>query len=312
MSGFANSIVGGVGALIRQYIKSPNYVPGVSGWSINKDGSAEFNNATFRGTVVISASGQELLVYNGTPAAGNLIASIAAVGGIDAYGNYFPPGYGGYISSGLSLFANDHNAFATPDMSIVVPTGGGVPISQIQAWHGPLALITPAAYYTDVESNLQINPLSGTLKVGSGPAGVYYYGEWYVPTQNVTTGAAVVLTGIGNNPKNVISDYPAPFGWNAAGNQWTCPITGPWEVDFRTRLQTGSPTQLQINVLRNGSAMLAEAVPSPFNGIIGVSGRRYLAQNDVLSFSMSQNTGATQTLIATGTDYSYVSIARRL
>src|SRR6266540_2524625 len=41
MSPFTNPIVGGT-ALVRPAIKSPNYVPGVSGWSINRDGSAEF------------------------------------------------------------------------------------------------------------------------------------------------------------------------------------------------------------------------------------------------------------------------------
>lgn len=40
--GFSNPITGGQGALVRPAIKSPNYVPGVSGWSINRDGSAEF------------------------------------------------------------------------------------------------------------------------------------------------------------------------------------------------------------------------------------------------------------------------------
>lgn len=49
--GFSNSIVAGVGALVRAYIKSPDYVPGVSGWAIFKDGSAEFNNITIRATL---------------------------------------------------------------------------------------------------------------------------------------------------------------------------------------------------------------------------------------------------------------------
>lgn len=44
MSGFANSLLGGASKLIRAAIRSPNYVPGVSGWSINKDGSAEFRD----------------------------------------------------------------------------------------------------------------------------------------------------------------------------------------------------------------------------------------------------------------------------
>ena len=52
-----NPIVGGV-ALRRPAIRSPDYQVGVSGWTINQDGSAEFNNATFRGTVqVVGANG---------------------------------------------------------------------------------------------------------------------------------------------------------------------------------------------------------------------------------------------------------------
>jgi hypothetical protein len=45
---FGNPIVGGT-TLIRPAIHSPDYVEGVSGWSINKDGTAEFNDVTFRG-----------------------------------------------------------------------------------------------------------------------------------------------------------------------------------------------------------------------------------------------------------------------
>jgi hypothetical protein len=45
---FSNPIVGGT-TLIRPAIHSPDYVEGVSGWSVNKDGTAEFNDVTFRG-----------------------------------------------------------------------------------------------------------------------------------------------------------------------------------------------------------------------------------------------------------------------
>jgi hypothetical protein len=38
-------------AYIGQFIQSTNYSPGVSGWQIDKAGSAEFSGATFRGTV---------------------------------------------------------------------------------------------------------------------------------------------------------------------------------------------------------------------------------------------------------------------
>lgn len=44
MTGFSNPIIGGGGSLVYPSIHSPNFVHGSSGWSINKDGSAEFQN----------------------------------------------------------------------------------------------------------------------------------------------------------------------------------------------------------------------------------------------------------------------------
>lgn len=52
---FTNPLVAGT-SLIRTAIHSPNYVAGVSGWSINKDGSAEFNNVTSRGTLIVGGT----------------------------------------------------------------------------------------------------------------------------------------------------------------------------------------------------------------------------------------------------------------
>jgi hypothetical protein len=101
---FSNPVTGGQGALIRPAIKSPNFVHNVSGWSINRDGSAEFNNGTFRGTVtagsfqgtdfVINTSGA--FFYSGVPAAGNLIASIAPGSGSDVFGNGYLGGFTSY------------------------------------------------------------------------------------------------------------------------------------------------------------------------------------------------------------------------
>lgn len=97
--GFNNPIVGGGGALVYPSIHSPDYVPGVSGWSINKDGSAEFDDLTIRGTFEgtdfeISSAG--IFIYSGTPAAGNLIASIASAAGSDRFGNAYVQGIGSY------------------------------------------------------------------------------------------------------------------------------------------------------------------------------------------------------------------------
>lgn len=63
MIDFQNIVVAGT-KLVRDAIQSPNYVVGVSGWTVNQDGSVEFNNATFRGTV-IAGGGNVVLNANG-------------------------------------------------------------------------------------------------------------------------------------------------------------------------------------------------------------------------------------------------------
>ena len=54
--GFNNPVVGGDGTLIIDQIKSTNYVAGVSGWQETKDGSAEFNNVTVRGSLNVNGA----------------------------------------------------------------------------------------------------------------------------------------------------------------------------------------------------------------------------------------------------------------
>lgn len=113
--GWGDPVVGGV-ALRRAAIQSPNYVAGSTGWTINQDGSVEFNNGTFRGTVtagtfqgtnfVISQSGE--FFYSGTPAAGNLIASISNNPGTDGFGNAYPAGYTTYDRLN-NLFVNSQS-----------------------------------------------------------------------------------------------------------------------------------------------------------------------------------------------------------
>jgi hypothetical protein len=93
---FRSSILAGV-SLIRAAIRSPNYVHNVSGWTINQDGSAEFNNITIRGG---STVGGTSLFYAGVPALGNLRYSISDTSGTDAYGNVY--------GVGIIAYANGH------------------------------------------------------------------------------------------------------------------------------------------------------------------------------------------------------------
>ncbi len=54
VKGTINALAGFIGQNIidANGISSPNYVSGSAGWSVNKDGGAEFNNVTVRGSVI--------------------------------------------------------------------------------------------------------------------------------------------------------------------------------------------------------------------------------------------------------------------
>lgn len=53
--GFRNPVAGSGGALVRTSLHSPGYVAGTSGWSINQDGSADLNDVSVRGDLVVES-----------------------------------------------------------------------------------------------------------------------------------------------------------------------------------------------------------------------------------------------------------------
>ncbi len=71
---FTDPILGGESVLVRQAIRSADYVPGVSGWSINRDGSAEFNDVTVRGELYVTdPDGSYVRIYDEDPGDGAVI-----------------------------------------------------------------------------------------------------------------------------------------------------------------------------------------------------------------------------------------------
>lgn len=122
--GFSNPLVGGGGALVYPSIHSPGFVHAVTGWTINKDGSAEFNNLTIRGTFfgtnfIINSAGA--FFYNGVPANGNLLLSIASANGTDAFGNNYIQGFASYGAIANS-FININSIGGLPTELFKLPT----------------------------------------------------------------------------------------------------------------------------------------------------------------------------------------------
>ena len=104
MAGFRNSILSAAGRLVRAAIQSPNFLHNSTGWSINKDGSAEFSNVVIRNGQIISGS---VLIYSTNPGAlGTLVSSDSQSGGTDAFGNAYLPGTVSYQASGGGYLAS--------------------------------------------------------------------------------------------------------------------------------------------------------------------------------------------------------------
>lgn len=120
---FQNNVVAGT-TLVRDSIHSPNYVTGVSGWTINKDGSVEFGSGLFRGDLFTGAAPNArvgLTVV--TPAVG---PSFPAVAFFD--GTHTDPAYAFTDSDGtqatINLSTSQSNAVGNQGRQIRLETQG--------------------------------------------------------------------------------------------------------------------------------------------------------------------------------------------
>ncbi len=102
-----NPIVGGT-VLRIPAIQSPNFVTGVSGWSINADGTAEFNGLVIHGSIVIGSGTNNVIIFDFVRRAmfvydnnGHLTESIAPMSGTDSFGNDYKSGFTSYFGTNI-------------------------------------------------------------------------------------------------------------------------------------------------------------------------------------------------------------------
>lgn len=89
--GFRNAIVAGFN-LVRDAIQSPNFVAGVSGWIIRKDGTSEFADATIRGDLDVVGTNSSAIKINGGTGAFPIIDFLSPDGTNDAFLNLISTG----------------------------------------------------------------------------------------------------------------------------------------------------------------------------------------------------------------------------
>lgn len=256
---FRSSILGGIN-LIRAAIRSPNYVPGSLGWTINQDGSAEFNNIVIRGGTVV---GGTALYYNGTPALGNLVASISAAAGTDPYGNAYVAGIASYAPGSLlsqlnsgTVYLQDAqgrsvvlNASASQGTGIRItpPAGVGETWSSASLFADYSA--APDTPYAFLQSPGEISNFAASSLQLKGST------KTDLTTSAELTATNIALTG------NVTSPYAAKLG-----GEWTPLPTAYMTSDqqFTSTTALANVTQMAIPVAANTTYKLTGFLE--FNG----------------------------------------------
>lgn len=130
---------------------STNFNPGVAGWGVDGTGHAEFNDVALTGgSLIVQQTGQGVFVYDGAPALGNLIVSIASAAGVDDFGNSYPKGIdvseGAIAGSQITIEPGPDNGIfvygVTPTVTTLTSGSGtwvcpaGVTSVKVEAWGG--------------------------------------------------------------------------------------------------------------------------------------------------------------------------------
>lgn len=212
---FRNQPIAGT-YLVRSAMQSPNFVSGSSGWSVNRDGSAEFNNVTIRGSTIDQGVS---LFYSGTPAAGNMIVSIAPAAGTDAYGNAYPQGIATYDGAGHKTGSWNLGNLQTYDP---VSTGSIGLFPQGTVGLSPMIQIATGGSSSSTPT--QLSAFAVTTGTGQpfdvatfyGPASTADTHQSYAAVQlragGTVADGAIGTLGWGNSVYSAI-----PFQWNQAG-----------------------------------------------------------------------------------------------
>jgi len=270
--------------LIRSSIQSPNYVAGVSGWTINQDGSAEFNNATFRGTVLVDGSNNAYITIDnpgGNPqiqlrpddipgyAAYNasidpaLILAVSFDGGTQnsslAFLRLTAPGVDSSISPSLSLLTASFDNVTTVPM-IDLDTGSPTGIVTIE---GSLS----------VDRNLTIGQnvtIAGSLTAqGIQPGRPPVVRLAQKAAQSIPNATATAITYGASSEELKLNGSTTWHNVAVNNTRITPTISGIYEVRVTTSMDTaagGNYTQVAAAVGKNGTRISPQAIARPDAG----------------------------------------------
>jgi len=119
--GFRNEVVKGI-RLVREAIQSVDFVTGVSGWSINRDGTAEFQDANIRGAITADT------LTAGTPGGSQLIIDPDVQVGFND----------GFLEAVVRMLPDDPNFMMEGMLGVVVFNQGAANAEMASILHSPI------------------------------------------------------------------------------------------------------------------------------------------------------------------------------
>ncbi len=212
MIDFSSDVVAGT-VLIRDAIQSPNYVAGVSGWTINADGTSEFNDVTVRGELFVTdPDGSYVRIYDQDPGSGALIE----------FG--LPTASGAVLTPGSITSTDSVAGSGEPGLVFVSATVDGTPtgvinlisnttldISEIDLAATDISLEVDgsAIHMLGANVNIELDPAGGNLNINSSNGATNIEGSLAVDG-NVSFGSDLNVTGdivAGGIGQELVADF---------------------------------------------------------------------------------------------------------
>jgi len=244
MSGFSNAVIGGAEILIRSAIRSVNYIAGVAGWRISRDGDVDLNGGTFRGTVIVTNPSGSFVEL--APGATNAVINIQPPDNPNPIITYTPS----QIFSD-ALAANRGGMFLTsPVVSI-----SGIPVGD----NSSISILSETSTGIDSEITLQTDQVN--IGTGGQNAAMLHpaTGTKYLPSVFDTVAFSVPA---GATSQAIVFNFPASFPAGSVPIVFCTVITGSGaSALWMARPIAINDTQVNISV-RNTANIPVPAGPN--------------------------------------------------
>lgn len=194
--GFQNPPVGAQGALTRDRIKSPDFQTGVTGWSVDKDGSAEFQSAILRGQITVTDpnTGHSVVIQTGSI----LLFTGSVHEAVNGSGLIFPT----VLNAGL---ANEQLATVVQS-PVVSDIGVGSPAQYIATSQSRDGTVGALHRFSD--------SFSTDTFVVDATKGVF-------SAKNMISGTVNIVPSAANTPTSKVVTFPVPL----SGTSFICMVT---------------------------------------------------------------------------------------